>query len=89
MNGQLHSSIVCLVHGHLGMKTGPGFLDFESPGVCSTEQHRGGWSIQNDQNHSGFCCIGRDKVIMLETWKCYFKELSALAWSSSELRAAR
>lgn len=50
MNGQLHSSIVCVVHNHLGMETGPGFLDFESSGVYSTEQRRGAWSVQNDQN---------------------------------------
>lgn len=46
----LRSSVVCLVND-LGMETGPGFLDLEAPGMYSPEQHRGGWAIQNSQNH--------------------------------------
>lgn len=46
----LCSSVTCLVND-LGMEAGPGFLDLETPGMCSTKQHRGGWAIQNSQNH--------------------------------------
>lgn len=45
----LCSSITCWIN-KLGMETGPGFLDLEIPGMYSTEQHHGGWAIQNSQN---------------------------------------
>lgn len=66
----LCSSITRLVN-ELGMETGPGFLDLETPGMCSTEQHRGAWAIQNSPNHFFLVSVMQEGTerLTFETWK--------------------